>query len=116
MSDYAEERWGDPDDFILSQIKQYGGISGYDVSGNQWTLSTWYGEDKRDGCNLIEIKGAKLWYELRLKADLPPLPVMPMYTPQVPADVPIPRSEFPQNGDEGFYVWNLDDEPHEDES
>ena len=79
MNDYAKEQWGDADDRILSHVKEYGGMTGYDVDGNQWTLRTYYGEDSVKGFTLITIKGVKLWYELRLKADLPPLPAIPPF-------------------------------------
>lgn len=75
----AEEQWGDPDDFVINRIKQYGGMSGYDAEGNQWELRIYCGEDRKEGYILIEIKGVKLWYELRLKANLPPLPFIPPF-------------------------------------
>lgn len=91
----AEEQHGDPDNEILNQVQRYGHFSGYTEKGDQWTLSIYHEGDEAKGRELIEIKGVKVWHELRLAADLPPLPTFP---------------SFPQDGEDFFYKWNPDED------
>jgi hypothetical protein len=73
----AEEQWGDPDDKLLKQLQEYGHLSGATADGGLWELTLYHEGDEANGRSLMEIKGVKMWHELRI---MPPLP----YFPQLP--------------------------------
>jgi hypothetical protein len=77
MTNDAEEQWGDADDRLLKQLKEYGHISGTTADGHMWELTLHQEGDEAKGRDLIEVKGVKVWHELRLIPPLPPLPPLP---------------------------------------
>jgi hypothetical protein len=73
----AEEEWGDPDDKLLKHLKTYGHLSGMIDDGGLWELTLYQDGDEAKGRSLMEIKGVKMWHELRIMPPLPPFPLLP---------------------------------------